>query len=71
MDEKEIFMDIDAIEDGEDFVQAIETAVSDCDVMLVVVGKHWANISADDGDKRLFQVRDFVRLEVASARSLA
>ncbi|MCZ6887487.1 MAG: toll/interleukin-1 receptor domain-containing protein, partial [Gammaproteobacteria bacterium] len=67
MDENEIFMDIDAIEDGEDFVQAIETAVSDCDVMLVVVGKRWANISSDDGEKRLFQVRDFVRLEVASA----
>jgi hypothetical protein len=37
-DPKQIFMDIDAIAPGEDFVRAIETTVAKCDVLIAVIG---------------------------------
>jgi hypothetical protein len=38
--EAQIFMDIDNIEFGMDFVEVIETAISSCKIVLVVIGKH-------------------------------
>jgi hypothetical protein len=35
------FLDIDAISLGEDFVEAIETTVAKCDVLIAVIGKNW------------------------------
>ena len=40
-DRKQIFMDIDAIALGEDFVEAIETTVGKCDVLIAVIGNNW------------------------------
>jgi hypothetical protein len=67
MDREEIFVDIETIHDGDDFVKSIENAISNCDVVLVVIGKQWANCTAENGEKRLFQESDFVRLEIAAA----
>jgi hypothetical protein len=39
-DRKQIFMDIDAIALGDDFVQAIEKTVGECDVLIAVIGVH-------------------------------
>jgi hypothetical protein len=36
--EDDIFMDVDAIEPGLDFVQEITKAVASCDVLLAVIG---------------------------------
>jgi hypothetical protein len=46
-DPKQIFMDIDAIALGEDFVKAIETTVAKCDVLIAVIGNNWLT-SKDD-----------------------
>jgi hypothetical protein len=35
-----VFRDIDTIRRGEDFAQAIESALNACDVVLVVIGKY-------------------------------
>lgn len=67
MDESEIFMDIMTINDGQDFVSAIEEAVQKCEVMLVVIGKGWVAIKDEAGNKRLFNDNDFVSLEVSLA----
>jgi TIR domain len=37
-DPKQIFMDIDAIALGEDFIKAIERTVAKCDVLIAVIG---------------------------------
>ena len=58
-----IFMDIDTIEPGEDFVAVIENAVSSCDILIAVIGRNWLSASAT----RLENPNDFVRLEIATA----
>jgi hypothetical protein len=60
-----VFMDID-LPPGIDFVDRIRQAVSACHVLLVVVGPRWATVE-DDGQRRLTDPEDFVRLEVETA----
>src|SRR5690349_16640099 len=59
-----LFMDIDTIPPGVDFVQALQDAVSRCDLVLAVIGKRWLSPT---GRLRLQEPNDFVRLEVATA----
>lgn len=61
-----LFMDVDHIEPGEDFVQVIEAAVGSSAVLLVVIGRRWLT-SGDMTARRLDNPNDFVRLEVAAA----
>ena len=64
--EEHIFMDIDTIEPGDDFVEVIQNAVSSCDVLLAVIGKQWLG-SAGATERRIDNPEDFVRLEIAAA----
>ena len=64
--DEQIFMDIDYIEPGEDFVQVIEDAVGSCEILLPVIGRRWL-LSADGASRRLDNPLDFVRLEIAAA----
>lgn len=64
--DEQVFMDIDQIEPGEDFVQIIEEAVGSCDVLLAVIGRRWLT-AGDDNARRLDNPNDFVRLEIAAA----
>jgi hypothetical protein len=66
-DPKQIFMDIDAIALGEDFVKAIETTVAKCDVLIAVIGNNWLTSKDDHGDRRLDNPEDFVRMEIGAA----
>jgi hypothetical protein len=65
--EKQIFMDIDAIALGEDFVKVIEEAVGKCDVLIAVIGKNWLISNDDQGNRRLDNPEDFVRMEIGAA----
>jgi hypothetical protein len=65
--EESVFMDVDAIQPGQDFVAVIEKAVSSCDVLLAVIGKQWMTITDDHGYRRIDNPNDFVRLEIAAA----
>jgi hypothetical protein len=58
-----VFMDVD-IPPGVDFVNRITEAVSDCHVLLVIMGPQWATISNGAALPRIFDPGDFVRLEV-------
>jgi formylglycine-generating enzyme required for sulfatase activity len=62
-----IFMDIDTIEPGLDFVQVIEEAVGSCDALIVLIGRQWLTVTDATGRRRLDNPQDFVRLEVATA----
>lgn len=60
-----IFMDIDHIEPGEDFVEVIQKKLSAVDVVIVLIGKQWLDITDAIGHRRLDDPDDFVRLEIA------
>jgi len=64
-----IFMDVDAIEPGMDFVKAIESAISATNVFLVVIGPTWLTATDAAGNRRLENPEDFVRSEVSAALS--
>ncbi len=63
----DIFMDVDRLKPGIDFVQALEEAVAACDVFIAVIGRTWADVVDDSGARRLDLWDDFVRIEIASA----
>ena len=66
-DPKQIFMDIDAIALGEDFVKSIEATVAKCDVLIAVIGNNWLTSKDDHGNRRLDNPDDFVRMEIGAA----
>jgi DNA polymerase len=64
---EDIFMDVDSIKPGADFVQTLEDAVAACDVFIAMIGPQWLGITDDEGSRRLDRWDDFVRIEIASA----
>ena len=62
-----VFMDIDAIEPGADFVEVIDQALDECDVVIAVIGHQWIDATDARGRRRLDDPGDFVRLELANA----
>ncbi len=62
-----VFFDIDSIPLGTDFRQYISDAVSGCDVLLAIIGDTWIEVVDKDGNRRLDNPVDFVRLELESA----
>ena len=62
-----IFMDIDHIEPGEDFVEVINAAIGASSVLIVLIGRQWASLMDHAGLRRLENPEDFVRLEVSAA----
>jgi MFS family permease len=65
-----VFMDIDSIELGVDFTEAIERSLRKCSVMLVIVGKDWLREVDAQARPRLANPADFVRLEIERGLSL-
>ncbi len=63
----DVFMDVDDIKPGADFVKTLEDAVSGCDVFIAVIGPQWIHSANDDGTRRLDDWNNFVRIEIASA----
>jgi hypothetical protein len=64
---QQVFKDVDSILPGEDFVEKITKAVEDCDVLLALVGDRWLAIADTEGNRRLNDPKDFVRLEIEAA----
>jgi predicted ATPase len=65
-----VFMDVESIEAGADFTEAIARAIDDSDAVMVVIGPGWLDAIGPDGRRRLDDSGDFVRIEIeASLRS--
>ncbi|MEM7188002.1 MAG: toll/interleukin-1 receptor domain-containing protein [Pseudomonadota bacterium] len=60
--ESRVFMDVDTIPPGVDFVDYIDQMVGTCDAFLAVIGPGW-----HDEKERLHDEGDFVHLEIRSA----
>jgi Domain of unknown function (DUF4189)/TIR domain/Putative peptidoglycan binding domain len=62
-----LFIDVDSIPPGEDFVRMLEAQVAQCDAMLTVIGNNWLEATDEHGARRLDDPHDFVRIEIESA----
>ena len=63
----EVFKDVDSIPLGSDFRAYLNTVVSGCRAVLVVVGRHWLEARDEGGTRRLDSRDDFVRIEIETA----
>jgi hypothetical protein len=63
--DEHVFIDIDSIDPGQDFEQAINEHIASCDALVVVIGQRWADLMQESQDaQRTAQGRDYVVLEI-------
>lgn len=62
-----IFKDFNTIRPGDDFVVSIQKALSNCNVLLVVMSKNWLEVTDKNGNRRINDPDDLVRIEIATA----
>jgi len=62
-----VFLDIETIESGTDFVQMLQRSLKETAAVLVVIGRQWLGIRDAAGTRRLDDPADFVRQEVEAA----
>ena len=59
-----VFLDIDTIDPGTDFVRVLQSSLRETAAVLVVIGQRWTSLRDTAGGRRLDDAKDFVRLEV-------
>ena len=64
---RRVFIDVDSVELGLDFAEVIDDSLTQCRVLLVVMGERWLGALNERGQPRLADPNDFVRLEVEKA----
>jgi hypothetical protein len=62
-----VFMDLDSIEVGVDFAEAIEDALCSCIVLVALIGRVWLTTTDDEGRRRLDDPDDYVLFEIRTA----
>jgi len=68
MPKRNIFIDVDNIPVGVNFVQHLDQQVAQCEVLLALIGPDWLEAkNPETGKRRLDDPKDFVRIEIASA----
>lgn len=63
----QLFMDVTDISLGEDFRDVVRRRLSTVETVIVVIGPQWLTVENANGDRRIDDPRDVVRLEVAAA----
>jgi hypothetical protein len=64
---EQVFIDVETIEPGTDFAEAISRAVDTCAVLVAVIGPGWLAAADQRGGQRLDDPDDLVRLEIGTA----
>jgi hypothetical protein len=62
-----VFLDIGTIAPGWDFVRALDQALAETDVVLVLIGRTWLGARDAQGQRRLDDPTDFVHREILAA----
>jgi hypothetical protein len=62
-----VFMDLDSIEAGLDFVEVIRDAVDSCLVVVALIGSRWVTVADEEGRRRIEDPGDYVRFEIRTA----
>jgi hypothetical protein len=65
--QKSLFMDVDNMPAGIDFVAYLSARVESCDLFLAVIGPHWLDAKNAAGGRRLDDPEDYVTIEIAAA----
>ena len=65
-----IFMDVDTVAPGQDFQEALLTAITRCEVLLAVISPGWLAAKNVRGKRRIDDEEDWVRIEIADALSI-
>lgn len=65
--DSQVFLDIDQLIIGEDFVDRINTVIDSCRALLVVIGQRWLDCRDEHGRRRLDDPQDYVHAEIATA----
>lgn len=62
-----VFMDVDGIPPGVDFVEHLESHVAQCRALLALIGPDWLEMRSESGMRRIDDPDDFVTIELAGA----
>lgn len=62
-----VFRDVETIEPGVDFIEAINRALASCGVLLAVIGPNWLSLTDANGRRRLDNPNDYTRIEITTA----
>lgn len=62
-----VFFDLQTLEPGVDWVEALERALEECEVLVAVIGRSWLTAADKKGRRRLDNPDDPLRREVATA----
>ncbi len=62
--EKAIFKDVDVIPPGANYPSLLNEAIARCDVLLAIIGSQWLTTVESNGQRRLDNPDDFVRIEI-------
>ncbi len=62
-----VFIDVDNIRPGRNFVEDISASIAQCDIFLCVIGPGWAEAKDHGGGRRLENPKDWVRIEIEAA----
>ena len=65
--DESVFYDIDTIPLGVDFPTFISNQLDKTDIFLVVIGDNWLNVKDAEGNRRIDNPEDWVRIEVSAA----
>ena len=64
---KQVFLDMEDIAAGSDFPIIINEAVRNCELLLALIGPNWIELRDENGQRRIENLTDFVRLEISAA----
>jgi TolA-binding protein len=62
-----VFIDVDGIPPGDDFVDVLTSKVAACDTLIAVIGKNWLQVTDEHGRRRLDDPDDLVVVEIRAA----
>lgn len=66
-EKQNIFKDVDSIPLGVDYRHYIYDKVSQCKVLLAVIGSNWDQFNSQTGLRRIDEPKDFLRIEIECA----
>ena len=63
----QVFIDLESIDVGVDFIDLIETQLHGCQVMLALIDPDWVTAVDRQGRRRITLANSYVRIEIATA----
>src|ERR1700675_2754164 len=65
----EVFIDLEGVDYGLDFIDILNDQLNVCQVMLAVMDRQWATAVDRQGRRRIDRENDYVRTEIVTALS--